>query len=124
MEMEANDTAKAGSDSWVGAGRYEEGGELHKRAMVFLADTQWEALTSLASELHDGVPCRMSEKNSIGHFNMVRRLMFDDGTNWVVRLRMPELECVFGARECLDARRIMQIEVSTMKFLRYTVRSS
>ena len=111
-----------GSDSWINADEFESGDELHNRATDFVAKIDWEALTSLASKLRDGINCHVSDKFSLGQFNMVRRIVFEDGTSWVSRLRLPELKSVFGHREALDVRSSMQVEIATMAYLRYVQR--
>ncbi|CAG9998138.1 unnamed protein product [Clonostachys byssicola] len=110
-------TSNLGSESWNNADDYEPGAELHTRAVKFLDAINWEALTSLASELRDGTPCRIEQPYSIGHFNMVRRIIFKDYVSWVARLRMPDLDAVFGSRESLDPTSLMRVEVATMKYL-------
>ncbi|KAK4554759.1 hypothetical protein LTR86_008261 [Recurvomyces mirabilis] len=107
-----------GSDNWLGASDYEEGGELHTRAIAFVANVQWDALVAIATGLRNGVSCELSSKFSLGHFNLVRRITFADGVSWIARIRLPELKGFFGEREALDAGRSMEIEVSTMKYLK------
>lgn len=105
-----------GSETCLGA---DETGdpELHTRATAFLAAIKWHSLIALASKMR-GTGCQLSEKFSMGHFNVVRRLTFEDGASWVVRLRLPELQSVFGTREVLHAEGCMGIEVATMKYIR------
>lgn len=96
MAIETPPAIPLASSSWLGAEEYEVGDELHERAMHFLAAVNWDVLAVRASKAHGDVPCRFEEKFSIGHFNMVRHSLFGDGTNWIARLRMPELPNVFG----------------------------
>ncbi|KAK7218869.1 hypothetical protein V2G26_006872 [Clonostachys chloroleuca] len=110
-------TSNIGSASWNNADDYEPGAELHTRAVTFLDAINWEALTSLASKLRDGTPCRTEQPYSIGHFNMVRRITFADDVSWVARLRMPDLDAVFGSRESLSPTSLMRVEVATVKYL-------
>ncbi|CAH0033440.1 unnamed protein product [Clonostachys rhizophaga] len=110
-------TSNLRSVSWNNADDYESEGELHTRAVKFLDAVNWEALTSLASKLRDGTRCRIEQPYSIGHFNMVRRITFTDDVSWVARLRMPDLDAVFGSREGLDPTSLMRVEVATMKYL-------
>ncbi|PNP76659.1 hypothetical protein FNYG_10078 [Fusarium nygamai] len=70
-----------GSTSWIGADAYDPGDELHDRALAVLDKLNWDPLLSLSSALNNGVPCTFSQKFSIGHFNMVRRIDFTDGTS-------------------------------------------
>ncbi|KAK3935482.1 hypothetical protein QBC46DRAFT_358193 [Diplogelasinospora grovesii] len=111
-------TGYLGSASWIGADAYELGREFHARATTFLVTVKWDVLASIASRLRNGVPCDFSEKYSIGHFNMVRRIAFADGISWVARLRLPQLRAVFGDREVLDVASTLKAEVASMKFLK------
>ncbi|KAF5723485.1 hypothetical protein FMUND_1809 [Fusarium mundagurra] len=70
-----------GSTSWTGADAYDPSDELHDRALAVLDKLNWDHLLSLSSALNNGVPCTFSPKFSIGHFNMVRRIDFTDGTS-------------------------------------------
>ncbi|KAG9502074.1 hypothetical protein J7337_007790 [Fusarium musae] len=107
-----------GSTSWIGTDAYDPGDELHDRALAALDKLNWDHLLSLSSALNNGVPCTFSQKFSIGHFNMVRRIDFTDGTSWVARVRLPELRTVFGDREVLDVASTLNVEVSSMKFFK------
>ncbi len=107
-----------GSSSWIAADMYEPGGEFHERATKFLATVKWDLLVSISSGLRNGIPCSFEEKFSIGHFNMVRRIVFADGISWVARLRLPELKAVFGDREVLDVASSLKVEMASMKFLK------
>lgn len=107
-----------GSAAWIGAEVYEEGHALHKRATTFIAEVRWDKVTSLCSNLRN-VPCDIGRNFSVGHCNLVRQIIFNDGIIWVVRLRLPDLPTVFGNRETLDAVSTLAIEVATMKYLRY-----
>ncbi|KAF5556993.1 kinase-like domain-containing protein [Fusarium napiforme] len=107
-----------GSTSWIGADAYDPGDELHDRALAVLDKLNWDHLLSLSSALNNGVPCTFSQKFSIGHFNMVRRIDFTDGTSWVARVRLPDLRTVFGDREVLDVASTLKVEVSSMKFFK------
>jgi len=116
----AEDTADAlGSASWIGSDAYEIGGEFDQRATTFLAAVKWDVLTSISSGLRNGIPCHVTDKYSIGHFNMVHRIVFADGISWVARVRLPELGAVFGDRELLSVASTLRVEVASMKFLRY-----
>ena len=109
-----------GSDSWVGLDQLDENDALYSRATAFIGNVKWQALTSTASDMR-AIDCQLSEKYSLGHFNLVRRLQFADGVSWVARLRLPDLPSVFGQREALEAEECMRIEIATMKFLRSVV---
>jgi hypothetical protein len=106
-----------GSDIWLNAEEVDDP-ELSARAKSFVDAINWEALESAAATKRN-VRCTLSEKFSLGHFNLVRRIIFDDGVNWIARLRLPELPDFFGTRrEALGTRECMEIEISTAKYLR------
>ena len=118
--MATEDTADSlGSASWIGASTYEPGGEYHERATKFLTAVKWDALTSIASGLRNGIPCDFaSDRFSIGHFNMVRRIAFADGVSWAARLRLPQLK-VLGDRELLEVASTLKVEIASMEFFKY-----
>ena len=119
MTTEENAASTAlGSASWIGADEYD-GDEFYERAIAFFAAVKWDELVSISSRLRHGISCQLGEKYSIGHFNMVRQVVFADGISWVARLRLPPLDAVFGRRERLDSASILKSEVASMKFLKY-----
>ncbi|KAG4272632.1 hypothetical protein FPRO04_10374 [Fusarium proliferatum] len=113
-----------GSTSWIGADAYDPGDELRGRALAVLAKLNWDCLLSVSGALKNGVLCTFSQNFSIGHFNMVRRIGFTDGTSWVARVRLPELRTVFGDREALDVASTLRVEVASMKFFKIRARTS
>ena len=106
-----------GSDAWLDANEIDEESELHTRATTFVTAIKWEELKVLASGIR-GMECELSEKYSLGHYNLVKRLTFEDGVSWIVRLRLPQLPSVFGAREAMKAADCMSIEIATMNYIR------
>ena len=78
-----------GSSGWIGADCYEADDEWNMLTRKFFDTVKWDALASIASSLRAGVRCSYEDKFSIGQFNLVRRLNFDDGVSWVVRVRLP-----------------------------------
>jgi hypothetical protein len=121
MSIDENQAALLGSASWIGADAYEIGGELHERAIAFLAAVKWDVLASLSSSLRDGIPCKFGKKFSIGHFNVVKHIIFEDRINWVARLRLPPLKAVFGGREALDIASTLKVEIASMNFFKYVI---
>ncbi|GAB7328950.1 hypothetical protein MBLNU13_g00820t1 [Cladosporium sp. NU13] len=105
-----------GSETWLEANEIDEESDLHMRATTFVAAIHWENLLIIASRIR-GMQCTLSEKYSLGHFNLVRRLTFVDGVSWVARLRLPELPSVFGMREAMKPAGCMRIEIATMNYL-------
>src|SRR6266480_1484877 len=116
---DANAAAARGSASWLGADEYDVGDELHKRTTAFFKAVNWGVLASRSSDLRSGIPCDFGKKYSIGHFNMVRHILFADGVSWVARLRLPPLKEKFGNREALSDTRVLRVEDAYMKFLKY-----
>lgn len=114
----ASGTTAVGSDSWIGADATQSDDAFHQRAAWFVAVVKWDALLSLSSHIRSGIPCKVSHEFSVGHFNMVRRIVFDDQVSWAVRLRMPPIADVPADREAASVARIMQVEVAGMKFLK------
>lgn len=112
-----SESTAIGSDAWLGAAEYEAGAPLHRRATSFLSHVNWDKLTSIASSHRNGMPCKVSEKYSFGHFNLVRRITFQDGVNWLARLRFPRSPDLYQD-EALDDAKAMAIEISSMKFLK------
>ena len=106
------------SSHWLGAQVYEEGDEFHERAEAFLREVNWDNLIQICSEAHQHVGCRLHEKFSLGHFNLVRHIIFADGEEWIARLRLPDIPSVFGQRELLDVESIMKSEIAATKYLR------
>ncbi|KAH7019991.1 hypothetical protein EDB80DRAFT_676926 [Ilyonectria destructans] len=114
----ASGSTALGSDSWIGADATQSDDAFHQRASVFVAAVKWDALLSISSRVCHGIPCKVSDEFPVSHFNMVRRIVFDDRVSWVVRLRMPPIADVPADREDASVARIMQVELAGMKFLR------
>ncbi len=121
MSVVENGAVSLGSASWNGAADYETGGEFHERATAFFAAVKWDVLISLCSSLRNGIPCEFGERFSIGHFNMVRRIIFEDGISWVARLNLPSLRAAFGDQEVLERPLCLKVEIASMKFLKYVM---
>ncbi|MCJ1244536.1 hypothetical protein MMC30_001734 [Trapelia coarctata] len=118
VTIDENPAALLGSDSWNGADAYVVGDEFHERATTFFAAVKWDVLASLSSSLRNGIPCDFGERFSIGHFNLVRQIVFADGVSWVARLRLPQLKAVFSNLEALDNASVLKVEIASMKFLK------
>ena len=110
-------TANAGI-SWLGPDAYEVGDELYERATSFFERVNWTVLASRCSDLRHGILCKFGGQYSMGHYNLVRLVVFVDGISWVAQLRLPPLPYVFGDREKLDGASVMKAEVACMRFLR------
>ena len=106
------------SSHWVGSEDYAEGGPFEERAETFLREVNWDALIQICSEAHQHVGCRLHENFSLGHFNLVRHVIFEDGDEWIARLRLPDIPAVFDQRELLAVESIMKSEIAATKYLR------
>jgi hypothetical protein len=78
-----------GSAAWTGGEEY--GGEYTERIDDFLCKVNTSALLSYASSLRGNRSCTLSREFSVGNFNLVRKLEFEDGVSWIARLRMPSM---------------------------------
>ena len=107
-----------GSASWKGATDYETGDKFHERATAFFVAVKWDVLASLCSSLRDGIPCELGGNFSIGHFNMVRRVAFEDGISWVARLSLPSLKAASGDDGAHDRASSFKVEIASMRFLK------
>ncbi|KAK9860170.1 uncharacterized protein MYU51_010513 [Penicillium brevicompactum] len=114
MAPAASNQVDVGSDTWVGTDVYEDDSEFTQRVNKLLQDIKWDYLTTICSN-HRDIPCYLSDKFSIGHFNMVRQVVFEDGKFWIVRLRMPDLG---DGHLQEDVRKALSSEVACMKFFR------
>ena len=81
------ETLPVGSAAWRGGDEYED--EYSERIDQFIDSISKEALVDFASSLRDNRPCMLSEEFSVGNFNLVRKIQFNDGVEWIARLRMP-----------------------------------
>lgn len=118
-DTKINSTAH-GSDFWRGAEDLEENNEERLRANALISAVKWDVLSELILQQNGGKPCYFHDKFSIGHFNLVKRVSFEGDeagstTDWVVRLRLPS-DGIFQSPEKLDPRKIMEVEVASMKF--------
>ncbi|KAK4613468.1 hypothetical protein CLAFUW4_09198 [Fulvia fulva] len=104
--------ATIGSDAWLGAGSNDAE---QTRVTEFVARINWPALLHKASQGNNGVSCKLSEKYSHGINNLVRKLEFADGTQWVARLPLPELP---DAHEVVNPEHRLQVDIATMKYIR------
>ncbi|PGH20359.1 hypothetical protein AJ80_03627 [Polytolypa hystricis UAMH7299] len=80
---------------------------LYTRATLFFEQVEWGELAAIVSRHRDGISCSYHEKFSLGHFNMVRQIEFEDGVKWVARLRMPKIGGGFD-REALHDESAMK----------------
>lgn len=116
MTNESTPSLEVGSSAWEGLDACEEGDEFYQRATQFLADIKWDQLTAICSANHDDVPCKLEDGFSMGHFNMARKVVFEDGLSWIVRLRMPDLE--EDALQSQDIQSTLLSEIAWMRYLK------
>ncbi|KAM3548685.1 hypothetical protein MY1884_009073 [Beauveria asiatica] len=109
-----------GSAAWTSGEEY--GGEYAVRINQFMDKINEKALLSYASLLRGGELCTLSPEFSVGSFNLVRKIQFDDGVEWVVRLRMPPMLGEGSGMASPPSRESMildiQSELATMEFVR------
>ncbi|KAI5861327.1 kinase-like domain-containing protein [Durotheca rogersii] len=106
--------APVGSDAWTGGKEYE--GEHAERICQFRDIVNQEALKAYTSKLRQNQPCTLSPEFSVGQDNLVRKIRFDDGVEWIARLRMPPMEGESSRPEATLLE--MQSELATMEFVR------
>ncbi len=111
------ETAAVGSDSWICADAYGTDDEINVQAVKFFNTVKWEVLASIASRHRDGKKCSFHDKFSLGQFNMVRRLNFDDDVSWVARVRLPP-EATPAPLSQYNSRRAFDVEIASMKFFK------
>ncbi|OAR05683.1 hypothetical protein LLEC1_06409 [Akanthomyces lecanii] len=113
------DPLPSGSAAWTNGEEY--GGEYAERINQFIQQINEKALLSYASSLRGNQPCTLSPKFSVGSFNFVRKIQFDDGVGWAARLRMPPMPEERSAVASPPAREMMlldmQSELATMEFV-------
>lgn len=114
------DSLPSGSAAWTCGEEYE--GEYTERINQFIDKINKNALLSYASSLRGNQPCTISPEFSVGSFNLVRKIQFDDGVEWIVRLRMPPMpDQGSGMASPPDREKMlldMQSELATMEFVR------
>lgn len=108
-----------GSAAWTGGSEYVD--EYADRIKDFWTSLNREALRLRASQCRNGQPCTVSSEFSVGQYNLVCKLRFDDGIEWVARLRMPPLQDGPAAPVVQPAKilRDMESELVSMRFIRY-----
>ena len=106
-----------GSDSWIGADSYDTDDQHNVEAVRFFNHVKWGVLASIASRRRNGVGCSYAPKFSIGQFNLVRRLNFDDGARWAARVRLPP-EATPAPLANYDGRRAFEVEIASMRFFK------
>ena len=113
------DSLPFGSAAWTNVEEHE--GEYADRINQFTAQINNKALLSYVSSLWDNQPCTISPEFSVGNFNLVRKIQFDDGVEWIIRLRMPPMPDQGGVMASYPSREKigldMESELATMEFV-------
>ncbi|OAA70627.1 Aminoglycoside phosphotransferase [Cordyceps fumosorosea ARSEF 2679] len=108
-------TFTVGSAAWTGATEHTD--EYAERIVQFLKYTDESALCDYASGLRNGIDCTVCPEFAVGSNHMVRKLRFEDGKEWVARMRMPPIwgddDLGSGAMNVA-----MSSELATMAFVR------
>jgi hypothetical protein len=131
-------TSHLGSDSWSNEPRYQAA--YRARLDFVLAKVPVPKLQQLASSQRNGVECAVSHKFAAGDFNIVKKITFIDGIQWIVRIRLPPISYFStdtqnnGAGEprewssrvkCTERDlEALKSEIVTMKYLQYVIASS
>jgi hypothetical protein len=103
-----------GSAAWTGGREYED--EYAERIHRFIEQINEQAVLDYVSALRkDQEQCTISPEFSVGNFNLVRKVKFDDGVEWIVRFRMPPMP---GQDNTPISLQDMQSELDTMEFVR------
>jgi len=108
-----------GSAAWTRGEGY--GGEYSERIDRFNGKVNQKALLAYASGLRENRPCTISHEFSVGSFNLVRKIQFEDGVEWIARLRMPLMPDQEGREVSPAVGRILldvQSELATMESVR------
>ncbi|KAJ5082722.1 Protein kinase-like domain [Penicillium argentinense] len=116
MAVEAPKILEVGSKAWLGPDEYEDDSEFHVRGTKFLAGVNWGKLTEICSKHRHGPPSILEKKFSVGHFNMARRVVFENGMSWIARLRMQDLEDATEPYRDVQGR--MSFELAWMSYLK------
>ncbi|KUJ09076.1 uncharacterized protein LY89DRAFT_319229 [Mollisia scopiformis] len=129
-----NHTSPLGSDTWSNEPRYEN---IYRARLDFVLNKVSEAaLQELVSSLRNGMRCTISRNYAAGNFNLVKKIVFEDDVQWIIRIRLPPLsyfmadtprgEASYSETEVRGSRVIcterdlesLKSEFLTMKYLR------
>lgn len=83
------DSGPLGSDSWSDEPRYQAA--YRTRLDWVLDKVPVPSLQQLVSSQRNGLECAVSHNFAAGDFNLVRKITFIDGTQWIVRIRLPPI---------------------------------
>ena len=84
------------------------------------------AIEQEASALRDGMPCRVDMKHfNKGSFNIVLKVIFDDGVHWVIRIQVPEV-LLFNAKQRAaheeTQRKALFSQLGSMQYVKRTTK--
>ncbi|KAK1966174.1 hypothetical protein LY78DRAFT_703131 [Colletotrichum sublineola] len=66
-------------------------GPIRSRAELFLTSVDWTSLLMYAARRRNASSCQLLCDIGLGYNHMIRIIRFDDGVQWVARLRMPPI---------------------------------
>lgn len=112
-----------GSNAWRGVQDYDPNMARYQRAVDTLKYVRWDILLENCTRVRNGITCRLEERFSVGNFKLVRRITFEDGYSWVVKVRMPPLDWQYDTEVMNDAKQIAS-EVANLKYLKYVIANS
>ena len=81
---------------------------------VFHDSINWEALCQYASKLNNNEPCTMDSQTTMGGRNLIRIVVFNSGTRWIARFRIPSPHL----DQVDTADRVLKSEVDCMQLVR------
>ena len=81
---------------------------------AFHDSINWKALCQYASNLNNNEPCTMDSQTTMGGRNLVRIIVFNSGTRWIVRFRIPSTHI----DDFETANRVLQSEVDCMQLVK------
>jgi hypothetical protein len=84
-----------GSDAWTNEPRYQD--EYRARLDFVLGEVSILAIQHLGSSVRNGLECTISNNFSAGNFNLVKKITFVDGVQWIVRIRLPPISYFYSS---------------------------
>jgi hypothetical protein len=98
---------------WEDLMALETGNERQQHAGQFFKAIRWDAVRHAASDLRNHCACELESSIGLGGRHMIRVLRFEDGVNWIARLRMTSEDSSVAQ----EAER-MQREIDCLNFVK------
>lgn len=107
-----------GSDGWRCASYFAD--DHREKVEEFFRSVQWNRLARIACRIRGskGDPIYATEKFAVGRVNMVRRLTFEDGVDWVVRVRLNTRACILAESDAKKIQESFNREVAAAAFFK------